>query len=61
MRALLFPLFIASTMSLFATSDTTLTRHVPKQGIVELLMEYLEIRYPSTYIHGDLLYVSVYQ
>lgn len=33
----------------------------PKQGIVELLMEYLEVRYPSAPIKGDLLYVSVHR
>ena len=60
MRLFAIILFLSTSLA-FAGSDTTLTRHIPKQGLVELLMEYLEIRYPSTYIEGDLLYVSVHR
>ena len=31
----------------------------PKQGLVDLLMEYLEVRYPDVELEGDILYVSV--
>ena len=57
---LLFALFLF-TSGAFAGSDTLRIASHPKQGIVELLMEYLEVRYPSTYIQSDLLYVSVHK
>jgi hypothetical protein len=31
----------------------------PKQGIIELLLEYLEVRYPGHDLNGDLLYISI--
>lgn len=31
----------------------------PKQGLVDMLLEYLQVRYPERDVAGDLLYVSV--
>lgn len=31
----------------------------PKQGLIDLLLEYLEVRYPGVELAGDILYVSV--
>lgn len=31
----------------------------PKQGLVDMLLEYMTVRYPGTRLHGDILYVSV--
>jgi hypothetical protein len=31
----------------------------PKQGLADLLMEYMEVRYPEHRAQGDLLYISV--
>ena len=31
----------------------------PKQGLIDLLMEYMEVRYPEQALAGDLLYISV--
>ncbi|HMC98466.1 MAG TPA: L,D-transpeptidase, partial [Flavobacteriales bacterium] len=31
----------------------------PKQGLIDLLMEYLEVRYPGQDLRGDLLYISI--
>lgn len=31
----------------------------PKQGLVDLLLEYMTVRYPGTRLHGDILYISV--
>ncbi len=39
----------------FATEPAS----APKQGLVDLLVEYLEIRYPGVELEGDILYVSV--
>ena len=33
----------------------------PLQGVVDLLMEYLEIRYPEQTFTGDVLYVSIHR
>jgi len=30
-----------------------------KQGIIELLLDYLEVRYPGHDLNGDLLYISI--
>lgn len=30
----------------------------PKQGLIDLLMDYMEVRYPAHDAHGDLLYIS---
>lgn len=32
---------------------------VPKQGLVDMLIEYLEMRYPAVDLGGDILYVSI--
>ncbi len=61
MRILLLLTVFTLTLTASAYSDTARALAHPRQGIVELLMEYLEVRYPSTYINGDLLYVSVHQ
>lgn len=62
MRVLLISGFLVLAITVTAGSDPTVPKTpLPKQGIVELLMEYLEVRYPSTYVKGDLLYVSVHQ
>ena len=39
----------------FATEPTV----APKQGLVDLLIEYLGVRYPGVELEGDILYVSV--
>lgn len=31
----------------------------PKQGLIDLLMEYMQVRYPAQALDGDILYVSV--
>ncbi|MBK7382587.1 MAG: L,D-transpeptidase [Flavobacteriales bacterium] len=31
----------------------------PKQGLIDLLMDYMAARYPGQDLHGDLLYISV--
>lgn len=31
----------------------------PLQGLVDLLVEYLEVRYPDQDVHGEVLYISV--
>ncbi len=31
----------------------------PQQGLVDLLIEYMDVRYPDHDAHGDLLYISV--
>lgn len=33
----------------------------PKQGLIDLLMEYMEVRYPGQDLSGDLLYISVHK
>lgn len=30
-----------------------------KQGLVDMLLEYMAVRYPGTHLHGDILYISV--
>ena len=30
-----------------------------KQGLVDMLLEYMSVRYPGTHLHGDILYISV--
>ena len=34
---------------------------LPKQGIIELLLEYLDIRYPGHDLGGDVLYISIHR
>lgn len=33
----------------------------PKQGLIDLLMEYMQVRYPEHAVDGDLLYISVHR
>lgn len=33
----------------------------PKQGLIDLLMEYMGVRYPGENLSGDLLYISVHR
>lgn len=33
----------------------------PKQGLIDLLMEYMQVRYPHHAVDGDLLYISVHR
>jgi hypothetical protein len=33
----------------------------PKQGLIDLLMEYMQVRYPDHAVDGDLLYISVHR
>ncbi len=35
------------------------TAHVPKQGLADMLLDYLAVKYPQEDIDGDILYVSV--
>ncbi len=43
----------------FALPDVAAQVDPPKQGLIELLMEYMEARYPEHHANGDLLYISV--
>jgi hypothetical protein len=58
MRALLLLLLVSAVPS-WAHRDSTSTAEHPKQGLVDMLMEYLEVRYGPQDIHGHILYVSV--
>ena len=60
MRAFLLSIGLLAASIASATPDTARTVH-PKQGIIELLLEYLEVHYGSPFHRGDLLYVSVHR
>ncbi|MCB0764999.1 MAG: L,D-transpeptidase [Flavobacteriales bacterium] len=53
---LLLFMLIPGTAFLAATAQSG--TH-PKQGLIDLLMEYMEVRYPEWKDNGDLLYVSL--
>lgn len=57
MRALRLPfLIIALLMAQITFAQPGVH---PKQGLIDLLMEYLQVRYPKQPLDGDVLYVSV--
>jgi L,D-transpeptidase YbiS len=60
LRAFL-PLYLLCASHAMASADTLRSAPHPKQGIVELLLEYLEVQYNSSFYQGDLLYVSVHR
>lgn len=43
-----------------ASGQAAIARH-PQQGLADMLMEYLEVRYPGQVFTGDILYVSVHR
>ncbi|MBK8499591.1 MAG: L,D-transpeptidase [Flavobacteriales bacterium] len=57
MRSLVVILVMFSMIDAIAQSPMP-TLH-PKQGLIDLLMEYMEVRYPGHDLDGDLLYISV--
>ncbi len=60
MRTFLWFHMIIWAFPVFSTTDTAYSEH-PKQGIVDLLLEWMEAYYDTSYHRGDLLYVSVHR
>jgi len=58
MRAIAF-LLLLFTMAVQAHRDTLATPMHPRQGLADMLLEYLEVRYRAADFHGHVLYVSV--
>ena len=56
LRTALAVLFVGLVMGSGAREGGT---GPPKQGLVDLLLEYMEVRYPECDLQSDLLYVSV--
>ena len=56
LRRALAVLFVGLVMGSGAREGST---RPPKQGLVDLLLEYMEVRYPASDLQSDLLYVSV--
>ncbi|MBX2977880.1 MAG: L,D-transpeptidase [Flavobacteriales bacterium] len=46
-------------VAMLANGDSLRTSEHPKQGLADLLMEYMSLRYRGHDLHGDLIYVSV--
>jgi hypothetical protein len=61
MRAILFAALFLRVLTTSATNDTARVETPAGQGIVDLLMEYLEVHYKAYFHEGDLLYVSVHR
>lgn len=57
MRASALLLISALASSATAQADRPVAH--PKQGIIDMLMEYMDVRYPERATNGDVLYVSV--
>ena len=57
-RRLILAAFAILFSTAFALALTPHPEH-PKQGLVDMLLEYLEARYPAEDLQGDILYVSV--
>jgi hypothetical protein len=58
MRALLLLLLVTAVPS-WAHSDSTSTAEHPKQGLADMLIEYLQSRYGPLDLEGHIIYVSV--
>jgi len=55
----LVPLLFLGALPCLASGDTTRTASHPKQGVADLLLDYLGVRYKGMDLGGDILYVSV--
>ncbi len=58
MRKYLF-IVLLMTGPLWSTAQTQSPLDHPKQGLIDLLMEYMEVRYRQQALTSDLLYISV--
>jgi hypothetical protein len=57
MHGIVGSLVLASV--LLGNTNASIPMVYPKQGLIDLLLEYMEVRYPEQELGGDLLYVSV--
>lgn len=48
-------------VALLCSAQAQLPTPHAKQGLIDLLMEYMEVRYPAERFDGDLLYISVHR
>lgn len=58
MHSLLAVVVVALLMT-NSTAQSTMPMDHPKQGLIDLLMEYMGVRYPGRDLSGELLYISV--
>lgn len=58
MRALLLPC-VCIALQCFGNLDSNMVMDHPKQGLADLLLEYMQVRYTDHELNGDILYVSV--
>ncbi len=58
MRAFSMLLLLACPTCLIGNDGLPYRSH-PSQGVVDMLMEYLQVRYPEQDLEGDIVYVSV--
>jgi L,D-transpeptidase YbiS len=58
MRAIMLILLLSAMPSWAHRDSTTMAEH-PKQGLADMLIEYLAVRYTSLELEGHILYVSV--
>jgi L,D-transpeptidase YbiS len=61
MRPLSLMLLLLVAGRLWANGDTSSMASPRLQGLMDLMLEYVELRYPEVALHGDILYVSVHR